>query len=346
MVKLPSGHWRDRPVINGRRMSFTAPTQREVREQIEKYIIEQHDKKSYEDDPTVKEMIANYIESKEGVLSPRTIKNYKQLQDSYYESIESLRLSEIDSQRLQYYVSSISEGKSAKTVRNIFGLLTAALGQVSDRRYNVTLPTYVRPFLPTPDDEQVQLLIDNSTSELLTTAMMLSAFGTMRRGEICAIKYKDIDAKNNVIYVHADMVQNSDNVWIYKSYPKTAKSRRIIQYPDTVLSRISEGSPEEYVIPINPNALYKRFQKVRDKVGMDVNLHSLRRYSASFMHALGIPDKYIMEVGGWSSDRVLKNIYETTFSDRAKEFNNMRSDYINEKFFGHEMATKSRKSSK
>lgn len=36
--------------------------------------------------------------------------------------------------------------------------------------------------------------------------------------------------------------------------------------------------------------------------------HDLRYYSASIMHAIGVPDVYIMERGGWSSDKTLKKI--------------------------------------
>ena len=44
-------------------------------------------------------------------------------------------------------------------------------------------------------------------------------------------------------------------------------------------------------------------------------------YSASIMHALGVPDRYIMERGGWSTDKTLKAVYQHTMSDQAQEFN-------------------------
>lgn len=44
-------------------------------------------------------------------------------------------------------------------------------------------------------------------------------------------------------------------------------------------------------------------------------------YSASIMHTLGAPDRYIMERGGWSTDKTLKAVYQHTMSDQAQEFN-------------------------
>lgn len=45
---------------------------------------------------------------------------------------------------------------------------------------------------------------------------------------------------------------------------------------------------------------------------------------------LGIPDKYAMERGGWSTDSVLKNVYQQTFQDES----NMVSEKIDNFFMG------------
>ena len=39
------------------------------------------------------------------------------------------------------------------------------------------------------------------------------------------------------------------------------------------------------------------------------DFHDLRHYCASVQHALGVPDAYIMQRGGWGNDRVLKEVY-------------------------------------
>lgn len=350
MVKLPSGHWRDRPVINGKRMSFTAPTQREVREQIDNYKLSLTQKEADQNDPLVKDIIEDYITSKTGVLSPSTIKGYRRMQKNNYGKISSLRLSEVTSKELQYFVSDISADLSAKSVKNVYGLLSASLNQVSDRKYKVTLPTVIRPMLPTPTDDTVQRLLNAVRQNDLRIAMMIAAFGTMRRGEISAIKFGDIDLKRHAIFVHADMVQDEDNNWIYKAYPKTELSIRLIQYPEEVFDYIPEGNKDDFVVPRNPQALSHAFRRLRDRIGAEgITLQSLRRYAASFMHALGIPDKYIMETGGWASDRVLKAVYENTLSDKQVEFAEKRTKYVASKFFnkisGHELDTPRNESS-
>ena len=63
--------------------------------------------------------------------------------------------------------------------------------------------------------------------------------------------------------------------------------------------------------------------------------HDLRHYSTSIMHAIGVPDVYIMQRGGWSSDMTLKSIYRGAMDDFSRKF----TDITNEHFSNmqHEM---------
>ena len=57
-------------------------------------------------------------------------------------------------------------------------------------------------------------------------------------------------------------------------------------------------------------------------------MHDLRHYSASILHAIGIPDQYIMARGGWKTDNVMKRVYRDTLSDVEKEMNQKAVDYF------------------
>jgi hypothetical protein len=46
------------------------------------------------------------------------------------------------------------------------------------------------------------------------------------------------------------------------------------------------------------------------------------------MHAIGIPDQYIMERGGWSSDKILKSVYRNTLKEKGKEFSDKTNEYM------------------
>lgn len=43
---------------------------------------------------------------------------------------------------------------------------------------------------------------------------------------------------------------------------------------------------------------------------------------------MGIPDKYIMERGGWSTSSTLKTVYQHTMRGKNKEINNKINSYF------------------
>ena len=57
-------------------------------------------------------------------------------------------------------------------------------------------------------------------------------------------------------------------------------------------------------------------------------MHDLRHYSASILHAIGIPDQYIMARGGWKTDNVMKRVYRDTLSDVEKRMNKKAVNYF------------------
>ncbi|MBP3296406.1 MAG: tyrosine-type recombinase/integrase, partial [Lachnospiraceae bacterium] len=70
------------------------------------------------------------------------------------------------------------------------------------------------------------------------------------------------------------------------------------------------------------------FCRLRNRLGMECRFHDLRHYAASILHAIGVPDQYIMERGGWSTDGTLKAIYRNTLSDKSRQFSAKANDYF------------------
>ena len=51
--------------------------------------------------------------------------------------------------------------------------------------------------------------------------------------------------------------------------------------------------------------------------------------NASVMLALGIPDKYAMERGGWSTNTTLKNVYQHTFTEERRRVDEQIDGFFN-----------------
>ena len=153
--------------------------------------------------------------------------------------------------------------------------------------------------------------------------IMLAAFGPMRRGEICALKAENIDG--NIVHVCENMVQDGPGKWIVR-HPKSYAGDRYIDFPDFV-AELWKGKHGR-IVEMTPTAITRRFQRITNRLSLQFRFHDLRHYSASIQHAMGVPDAYIMQRGGWSSDGVLKQIYRHALDDKTKEMSQKVNGYF------------------
>jgi integrase len=95
-----------------------------------------------------------------------------------------------------------------------------------------------------------------------------------------------------------------------------------VSLPPEVFDRTKGG------VALTPDEITAEFELLCKKVGFHCRFHDLRHYHASMLHALGVPDKYIMERGGWGSAAVLQGIYQHTFTDKRREV----GDIVNQQY--------------
>ena len=329
--KLPSGKWnavayyKDPATGKVSRPSFTAPTKAEAVRMAAEWEASKERMKSPRD-RTVADCIDRYIKSKEGAISPSTLREYRRMQRTRYSSIASLSISKLGEEDLQRYVSSLSNEVSPKSVANAYGLLISSVSMFSDRAYRVTLPAPRPAERHIPSDDDIRRLIEEASPDL-RLSICLAAFGTLRLGEVAALTHGDVDKTACTVRIHADMVKGPDG-WVVKENPKTTSSNRTVPLPAKVTDMIGDGEPAERIIKVLPCTIERAFIKLRDRLGLKCRFHDLRHYAASIMHALGIPDVYIMERGGWKSDTVLKSIYRNSLSDQSAKFQDKANNHF------------------
>lgn len=252
-----------------------------------------------------------YIKISEPVLSPSTIRGYKQM-NTYFSELDSYDVKMIDKQVMQSWVNSFSADHSPKTVRNAYGLARKVLKEYGFD-IQAKLPAKERKEIFVPSDDEVKKIIEHfrSTGDTdMLIAVCLAAFGTLRRSEICGLTADDV--KGNVIHVHQSKVINSDKEIITKSTVKNFSSDR---YIDTVPQFVIDILPKSgSLVSISPDNITNRFHRGLIKCGIEpFRFHSLRAYSASFMHTVcNFPDSLIMKIGGWTSIETLTEIYRGT----------------------------------
>ena len=279
-------------------------------------------------DLTVHDAIDGYITAREGVLSPSTVLGYRRMLDRYYEPIAVRKIRKLNSADVQKFVSDLASKVSPKTVSNVYGLLTASVALYAPEiHWSIKLPTRAKKRPTVANSDQIRALYD-AASPNLKKAIALSAFTSMRRGEICALLYGDIDG--DIAHVHADLVRGPDG-WHRKETPKTSDSDRFVRLPHNVVELIGTGEPTERVVPITPDSITELFGELRDKLEIPIRFHDLRHYFASIAAVLGIPDAYTESFGGWRpGSRVMKSVYQNVISDERDSYSEKMGKYFDD----------------
>lgn len=344
--RLPSGQWRTlvydytEVLPDGKKKrhyeSFTADTKKESEYLAAEFTLNKKQKrKSVKNIPFI-DALEEYISLKQNVLSPSTIRGYNNIKSMLKKDFTwfcSIPVNKIEQNDIQSLINELTKKKSPKTCRNYHGLISAVLNETGiNFSLNTTMPQKIQPQLYIPTDKEIESLLKAVKGTELEIPIMLGAFCTMRRGEICGLSIDDL-SDDNILHIHHSLVQGPD-MKLHLKAPKTVSSDRYVQIPDFVAEQIRERG---YITKIKPNTITKRLSIIQKKNGLPkFRFHDLRHYSASVQHALGIPDAYIMQRGGWSSDKVLKDVYRHAMNDRQKEMNDIANKHF-ENIMQHEM---------
>lgn len=183
--KLPSGQWRTliySHTENGKRIyeSFTADTKRESEYLATQYKL--FNKKTTK--ITVENVINRYLEVKKDVLSPKTYREYLAMSKNRYTDISKISINKLDDDILQEWISSLSLRLSPKTVKNTYSLLLSSI-KMFDAKFmpNITLPQNSYSNIHVPTDDDIKNLFTLNKDNELEIAMLLAAFGSLRRSE-------------------------------------------------------------------------------------------------------------------------------------------------------------------
>lgn len=324
--KLKSGSYRIRKMYNGNMYTVVTDYKPSQREAI-KLMDEEMDKIRVSMSVlSFSNAVDKYIEAKENILSPSTIRSYRGILNNLSDRFTRMHVNSITALDVQTEINHYSKGRSAKSVRNAHGLISAVLHTFNPNIIlNTLLPQNMKknPYIPSDDD--VKKILDASRGTRYEIAICLAIFG-LRRSEICALTPEDVNG--NIVSIHKAKVQDHTGKWVIKEKTKTEESTRDIYIPDELANKIKETGT---IYNGDPSRISRFLMKQQDLLGIPhFSLHKLRHYYASMSHSLGIPDQYIMQAGGWKTDNVLKSVYQHAMDDKKEELQKFAAEYIEE----------------
>ena len=329
--QMPSGNWRVQVYLGinkegkKEKKSITAPTRWQAEMLAAEFLQNMQLAKNRF---TVAQAVRDYIDSKKNVLSPSTVYGYEVILNSRLQSIMDIDINELDSFKLQRAINQDALTRSRKSIAEAKKLIIAALKMYGVRtEFNVTLPPKVPNIKELPTAEQVIQMIRGTDIEL---PCLLAMWLSLRMSEVRGLQFGDI--KDGILTVQRSKLHvGCDDV--VRSLNKTYNSTRRLFVPAYIQSQINavpHSSNEDFIVPQSYRFISDNLKKLAKANGYKLTFHQLRHLNASVMLMLGIPDKYAMERGGWSSNRVLKSVYQHTFSEERKQVDERIDGFFND----------------
>lgn len=324
--KLPSGNYRVRVYdkATGKYKSFTAPVKRVAERMASDYLDGRQGIKSAE--LTIGEAVQQYIIERSNILSPASIDKYQRTLDGQIsDNFKNIKMSKLTEQHVRTEVNRLAGKYSPKSVKNAYRFIRPIIKKYRHDLYldDIKMPkTYTtKKVYPA-----AQEIIDLFRGDRMELEVLLALCYGLRKEEIRGLKKSDI--KNGILTISRVKIDIKKETVVRENSAKTEGSIRQIDNIHPFIMEMINNRSGEYITEMSGHAIYMHFKRKIKTIGYDITFHDLRHINASIMLFLGVPDKYAMERGGWTTDSTLKKVYQSTITQERKRFDNVIDSYF------------------
>ena len=171
--------------------------------------------------------------------------------------------------------------------------------------------------------EQLGILLDKAVGTRLELPVFICAYLGLRRGELCGLRWSDVDLEHHTITIENTRTQAGKKE--IEKGTKTASSTRTLYLPDTLCDMLKAAKEHQQACratykntvivmedgrPFRPNYLSELFGKfLADNDLPKIVLHELRHTFASLSNQAGIPAYNIGKALGHSTPATTQKIY-------------------------------------
>ncbi len=233
---------------------------------------------------------------------------------------------DIDDEFIINFYSDNLEDLSPKTQKDVLILLNQILKYSGSNIRAVYPKVEKKPIVILNEKEIVKLehyIFDNFNN--ITLSFIVALYCGLRIGEMCALKWSDIDLVNKYIKVSKTLtrIKNLDANDINKTKivitsPKSNNSNRYIPIPNFLSELFYKLKPEYsndvYFLSgtnlyIEPRLLRYKFKKIEKELELEYTFHMLRHTFATRCTELGFDPKTLSELLGHANVKTTMSLY-------------------------------------
>lgn len=280
-------------------------------------------------------------EEAEPRLAYQSVRTYNQARKRANEEFKNVPIKRITARDISSFLKKIAaKGYSQKTVSNqrmiVNQIFQYALLE-NDIEFNPCISIPIPKNLPkqsrssaSPEDEK--LIRENADLWLFPFIAIMTG---MRKGEILALQWKDVDFENSIIHVTKSVFHEGDRPIIKE--PKTKAGIRIVPLLKPLkdkLQTISNRKSDNFIIsdtgekPLTNRRFITLTNQFKEKTGVTCTAHQLRHSFATIAFECGVPVKSVQEILGHKQLSTTMDIY----TDFRKQAMNDAADLLNKKF--------------
>lgn len=354
------GSYYDNESANPKRYYIYGKTQKEVRQKLKNKEEQLKRRRKELDVPdTLGKWMLFYLQNyKKNEIKETTYYNYMTLYRKHIQksSIYNIKLDKLSSNELQkYYNKMLSDGYDVSSVKRINVLVNSALSQAEKMhivKENVnrltTLPKKKQYKASILSVEEIKRILSDARDDELYPIVVLVLYTGLRKGELMALKWTNIDFENKELHVEGslcrvetgEVTKEGTRKYTYKILePKTEKSRRTIPLSDIAIDALNlqkerqQKIKEQYALIyqdqdfvfarydgkyLNQRPFMNQYHDFLERYNIHrIRFHDLRHTFASILLEAGESPKVIQELLGHSTITTTMDIY-THVSKKVK----------------------------
>lgn len=290
----------------------------------------------------LRELAIEWLNFKRATIKEATYVRYRHLYEKHIDiKFGAVKLKKLDVAEIEAHIrakqrTNVTNGLAPKTIQDILSVYRLIINYGIEKKYlsendcnNVHIHAPIKGgenkitvLLPKERVELEKYILKKD--DIRYFGIFLALYTGVRIGELCALRWDDVDLDNGILYVNHTLQRLHDysdhasqKTKVVMSTPKTASSIRMIPLSSFLVDKLSAfvTSPEHYLLtgtlkPEETRSYLYFYKRQLSICGLpDYNFHAIRHTFATRCVEEGVDIKALSEMLGHSNVKITMNRY-------------------------------------